>query len=162
MAQLTSNVIPYVDRTVDILAFDDAKAAGDAKLDQVLVKKGQSGSVITGIEKLVQRFLIELLTEQGSLAYLPTRGTLFITQARSGILHTSQDLFAAFGTAEVQVNINLRAEDNVEVDPPDEQYQSASLLSANLVGDQANLTIRVNSAAGTSRQVIYPLRISVT
>ena len=162
MAQLSSTVIPYVGRTVDMLAFDNAKAAGEAELTQTLVKKTQSGAVITGIEKLVQRFLTELLTEQGSLTYLPNRGTLFITQARAGILRTSQDLFTAFSTAEVQVSINLRAEDNPAKDPRDEQYQSAALLSANLVDDRANLTIQVNSAAGSSRQVIYPLRVALT
>ena len=162
MAQLSSTVIPYVGRTVDMLAFDDAKSSGETELTQTLVKKNQSGAVITGIEKLVQRFLVELLTEQGSLTYLPNRGTLFITQARAGILRTSQNLFTAFSTAEVQIGINLRAEDDIARDPLDEQYQSAALLTADLIDDRANLKIQVNSAAGTSRQVIYPLRIGLT
>lgn len=162
MAQLSSNVVPYVGRTVDMLAFDDAKASGEAELSQVLVKKNQSGAVIAGIEKLVQRFLLELLTEQGSLNYLPNRGTLFIIQARAGVLQTSQDLFTAFSTAAVQVGINLRAEDRINGDPPDEQYQSAVLLAVSLAEGNASLTIQVNSVAGTSRKVIYPLRISVT
>jgi hypothetical protein len=162
MAQLSSNVLPYVGRTVDMLAFDDAKETGEAELTQTLVKKNQSGAVIAGIEKLVQRFLIELLTEQGSLNYLPNRGTVFITQARAGILQTSQDLFAAFSAAQVQVSINLTNEDSINNDPTDEQYQSATLLAVSLVDGNASLTIQVTSVAGTSRKVIYPLRIAVT
>lgn len=161
MSELSSNVLPYVGRTVDMLAFDDAKSAGDAELTQKLVKPSQSGAVIAGIAKLAQRFLIELLTERGSLNYLPTRGTFFITQVRAGILQTTQDLFTSFSAAEIQVGINLRAEDNLNNYPADEQYGSAQLLSAELNQDSAYLKIQVNSLAGTSRTVIYPLRVAI-
>lgn len=160
MAQLSASVVDYVGRSVDVLAFDDAKASGEAKLSQELVKPKQSGALTTGIQKLAQRFLIELLTEKGSLEYLPERGTFFITQIRAGIIRTSQDLFAAFSTAERELRNNLRLEDNLETDPKDEQYQSATLLNASLFGDMATLTIEVTSAAGTTRKVIYPLRVA--
>lgn len=162
MSLLSSNVLPYVDRVVDMLAFDDAKSAGDALLTQVLVQPKQSGALIAGIAKLAQRFLIELLTERGSLNYLPTRGTFFITQIRAGLLQTTQDLFTSFSAAEVQVGINLRAEDNLNNYPTDEQYASAQLLKAELNQDNAYLQIQVNSVAGTTRQVIYPLRVAIT
>jgi hypothetical protein len=160
MAQLSASVLDYVGRTVDILAFDDARASGEAKLTQDLVQPRQSGALTTGIQKLAQRFLIELLTERGSLEYLPARGTFFITQIRAGIIRTSQDLFVAFSAAERELRNNLRLEDNLENDPQDEQYQSATLTNASLFGDTAILNIDVTSAAGTTRKVIYPLRVA--
>ena len=160
MAQLSASVAAYAGRTVDMLAFDDAKASGEAKLSQTLVKPQQSGALTTGIQKLAQRFLVELLTEKGSLEYLPDRGTFFITQIRAGIIHTSQELFAAFSAAELDVRNNLRLEDDIDNDPLDEQYRSANLLTASLFGDTASLTIEVFSAAGTSRTIIYPLRVA--
>ena len=161
MAQLSSGISAYVGRTVLMLAFDGAVITGEAKLTQAIVLPKQSGALTTGIQKLAQRFLIELLTEKGSLDYLPNRGTFFITQLRAGIIHTSQELFSAFSAAELELRNNLRLEDNAATDPLDEQYGSATLLSASLSGDTATLSIEVTSAAGTSRKVIYPLRIAI-
>jgi hypothetical protein len=160
MSQLSAPVTAYVGRTVDYLAFDDAKATGEALLTQAIVLPGQSGALITGIQKLVQRVLLELLTEQGSLEYDTGRGTTFITQIRSGMIRTSQDLFQAFNLAEVTLRTNLRLEEDVATDPADERYQSATLVSASLTGDQAYLKIQILSAAGTDRTVVYPLRIT--
>jgi hypothetical protein len=162
MTQLSGTLHQYVGRTVDVLAFDDAKATGDALLTQTLVQPGQSGALITGIEKLVQRFLLELLTEQGSMPYALARGTFFMTQIRAGMLSTSQDLFAAFGAAELEIRTNLRTEEDVATNPADERYKSASLLAASLQGDLAVLTIQVMSVADVSRTVIYPLRVSIS
>jgi hypothetical protein len=162
MTQLSSGVKDYTGRTIDFLAFDDARPSGDTLLSQTLVKPGQAGALITGIEKLVQRFLLELLTEQGSLDYQPARGTFFMTALRAGVVRTSQDLFAAFSSAEVDVRNNLKLEENSVTNPNDERYKSARLISASLFGDMATLTIRVDSVAGNSRTVIYPLRVATT
>jgi|TARA_R110000824_G_scaffold8403_2_gene38059 hypothetical protein len=160
MTQLSGTIQQYQGRTIDYLAFDDAQPSGDTLLSQVLVKPGQSGAIITGVEKLVQRFLIELLTESASLDYQLDRGTTFITAIRAGVVSTSARLFSTFAAAEVDVRDNLRSEDNMATDPDDERYHSASLLSATLFGDTATLTISVRSVAGDSRVVIYPLRVS--
>lgn len=159
MSQLSGTVQQYQGRTIDYLAFDDAKAKGDALLSQALIKPGQSGAITTGIQKLVQRFLLELLTEAGSLDYQPGRGCLFITRVRAGLINTSASLFSAFATAELDIRNNLRNEDTFN-DPDDERYQRATLISASLSGDKAFLNIRVLSVAGESREIIYPLRVS--
>jgi len=158
--QLTASVQDYIGRTVDYLAFDDAEPSGDTLLTQTLVKGGQSGALITGIEKLVQRFLLELLTEQGSLEYQPTRGTFFMTALRHGIVRTSGDLFSEFSAAEATLRDSLRLEEDFVSDPRDERYAGAELISASLFGDTATLSIRVSSVSGESRTVIYPLRIA--
>jgi len=156
---LSSPLSAYVGRTVDYLAFDNARATGESLLTPALVLPGNSGALITGIEKLTQRFLLELLTEQGSLIYQPDRGTLFITHVRAGIVRTSQDLFAEFSASEIAVRVNLRNEESA-TDPADERYASATLLSATLEGDSASLVIQISSLAGESRKFIYPLRVT--
>ena len=160
MTQLSGTVQQYVGRTSDLLAFDDASIRGDVLLAQALVKTGQGGALISGIEKLVQRFVIELFTEKGSVQYDQNRGTLFMTQLRAGMLRTSADLFAAFSSAEVDIRNNLRLEESLNNDPADERYTSATLLRATLNGDTANMQIQIVSAAGTDRTLLYPLRIA--
>lgn len=159
MVQLSASVTDYVGKTVDHLAFDDSKAVGDALLTQQLVKAGQTGALIAGISKLVQRFIVELLTEKGSLDYLPDRGTFFMTSLRLGLIRTSQELFAAFNSAAQDVRVNLQQEEQ-DTDPVDERYSSAELISTSLLGDTATLVIRITSRAGDTRVVTYPLRIS--
>lgn len=156
---LSGTVQDYIGRTVDLLAFDGATRNKESKLIPSLVLPGQSGALITGIEKLVQRFLFELLTEQGSLQYQPDRGTSFMTQIRAGFLRTSQDLFSEFSRAELEIRNTLLREESV-TDPVDERYQGSELLAVSLSGDLATLTILVSSRAGSSRQVSYPLRIA--
>lgn len=159
MTQQSGTIQQYLGRTIDVLAFDNAKVSGEAQLSQSLVLPGQSGAVITGIQKLVQRFLIELLTEAASLNYQPLRGTQFITAIRAGVVRTSADLFSQYTLAELDVRQNLQAEESA-TDPKDERYSSAELLSASLFGDTATLRINVVSVAGESRKVIFPLRVS--
>ena len=159
MAKLSGTITEYAGRTSDVLAFVGMKEQGDVRLKQELVATGESGALTTGIQKLAQRFLLELLTEKGSLIYEPNRGTFFITRFRMGLLRTSQDLYSAFSSAVADAKIQLAQEES-DQDPPDERYFSAELLGASLLGDQASLSIRLTSQAGDSRVVIYPLRVA--
>jgi hypothetical protein len=159
MTQLSGTLDQYDGRTVDFLAFEDMKASGDTQLTQALVLAGQTGALITGIEKLVQRFLLELLTERGSLHYDLQRGTFFITKIRAGIVNTSQALFAVFNAAELELRNTLKMEEDKLNEPADECYKQATLLSASLLGDFATLSIQVQSMAEESRTIIYPLRV---
>ena len=156
---LSSGIKDYVGRTVDYLAFDGAAISGESKLVPALVLPGQSGALITGIEKLVQRFLLECLTERGSLGYQLNRGTFFMSRIRAGFIRTSQNLFSEFAIAKIDIRNALVSEES-STDPADERYDDANLLSATLFGDEATLLITVHSRAGDSRKVNYPLRIS--
>jgi len=161
MSELSGSVQQYVGRTVDMLAFDGATVSGDTQLTQKLVLQEKSGALITGIEKLVQRFLLEFLTEKGSLTYLPRRGTEFMTKVRAGMVRTSADLAAAFTEAALDTRVNLQGEEDFALDPPDERFIDATLISSTLFGDEATLTVSIESAAGVNREVIFPLRIAV-
>lgn len=157
---LEATIYEYVNRTVDYLAFDGANPDAEVQLTPSFLLPGQSGALTTGIQKLVQRFLLELLTEKGSLQYTPGRGTVFMTQLRLGYIRTTAQLIALFNTVELDIRNSLRLEENFEKDPADERFKQAELISASLSGDRAYLNIKVLSQAGTSRTVIYPLRIT--
>ena len=151
----------YKGRAVDFNALTDTPGRTDGFSQQQLVTAENPGQLITGIRKLFQRFLVELLTEVSSLSYLPQRGTLFITQIRYGAIRTTQDLYAEFVNAEMIIRNNLQLEELI-TDPPDERYRTAQLLSASLTADHVNLTIQVTSVAGESLTVIHPLQVNTT
>jgi hypothetical protein len=154
----SSTVQDYKGRTVDFLIYDEATPTGEAQVTQEFVLPGQSGALIAGPAKLAQRFMIELLTEKGSLTYDLNRGTFFLSQLRAGLISTPSELFQLFAACELDLRNNLRLEDSLSF-PADERYASSTLLSATLIGDTASLRIQINSVAGESREVLFPLRI---
>lgn len=146
----------YLGRTIDILAFPGAQPSGDTLLTQALMLPGQGGEICTGIQKLAQRFLLELLTPVGSLIYMPTRGTNFVPQLMQGLLQTPTAVMIALSGACLTCQINLQAEET-GLEPPDEQFLDAVVQSVAVSTDTVTTYIQVNSRAGTSRVAILPL-----
>lgn len=115
---------------------------------------GRTNAALVGIQKLSQRYLIELLTADGSVAY-QNRGTGFWPAIRNGSLRTESDVFAAFLAARALLAERLRPQ---EGDPADESYQDSELVSVTLIGRGAvSLRIRLTSAAGENLQITLPI-----
>ena len=157
----TAKTSDYTGRKVDILAFDGAYSDVLFPLEQSLYGKSYaSGKVCAGIQKLTQRWLIELLTPLGSLPYLPDRGSNFINQARSGRIRTEADASSAFQFAKEKVATNLINEDNEGTYPNDEKYGGADLISIKIeTGSKLSLSVRLDSLAGESRIFVVPLTV---
>lgn len=149
----------YAGRTVDVAAFKGWAPNKNTEVDQVLVGPGDGGQLIAGIEKLLQRFAIELLTEVGSLEYLPDRGSSFMTAARTGYWRTGDDVRSSFNLALLGVTENLQVEES-ETDPSDERFASANLLAVSLLGDAVTMSVEVLSQAGTSFTALLPLNVT--
>lgn len=159
MAQLSATVDQYLGRTVDLLLYDGMAVGADTLLTPALVLPGQSGALITGVQKLVQRFLLELFTELGSMTYASTRGCNFMRDARRGGWRTPTDVEQSFYTSLLNVKRNL-IQDELSTDPDDERFASAKLLSVVVNADSVVLHIQVLSQAGTARKVLFPLRVN--
>jgi hypothetical protein len=149
----------YFGRVSDLLAYDNAQPDAESLLLPALVVPGQSGALIAGVEKLVQRFILELLTELGSLVYLPERGCVFLLEARSGQWRTPADVEGSFNRSKLTIRRNLLG-DELETDPDDERFADAELTSVALTGDKATLHISISSLAGSDRTFLLPLRVS--
>lgn len=157
MSQLGS-VIDYVNRTIDLLAYQGVSATGNPLLDSALWDGAEGGEVCTGVQKLVQRWLIEFLTVQGSLTYLPARGCAFMLLLRQGQLHTTTDIEQAFFLSAQQVQLNLTAEETAAM-PEDEQFASAALDSVTISGETVSLYVTILSQAGTTAPLILPINV---
>jgi len=148
----------YAGRKLDVLAFDGATLKGETLLDQVLARPGAGGKITAGVQKLAQRFLLELLTEEETLPYNPSRGCLFMFEARAGYFQTHLDVIGAFARAVSAIRRNL-ANDETDDDPEDERFASAELKSVSLAAGTARLYVELLSQAGTARTVLLPLDI---
>jgi hypothetical protein len=151
-----STLADYIGRTVDVSAFHGVEATGEVQLRQVLAETESSGLVITGIQKLAQRFVLEFLTDKGSMKYLPARGGTFLANARAGSLRTEVDVFTSFELALGSIESALLAEEN-STDPDDERYLFAELTNIVFTPDHIKLYITLNSRAKTTRSIILPI-----
>jgi hypothetical protein len=130
-------------------------------LTAALMLPGNDGMIIAGIDKLVQRFLLELLTESGSILFAPTRGCQFMAYLRMGHIRTSFDAHQLFNSALVDITRNLLS-DQLLSDPTDEQFAGATLTSISLSADILTFGVSVLSQAGTGRTVVLPLSTTLT
>lgn len=149
-------LIDYVDRSYDYFAFQGVQPNGDRQLVMELFSPTSSGQICTGIQKLTQRWILEFLTEIGSMPGLPTRGANFMTRVKRGELRTYSDIWAEFVFSAYTVGVNLRNEEN-DTWAPDERLASANLLSLAVLPGYANLKIAITSQAGETRETILPI-----
>lgn len=125
-------LIDYINRKYDYLALQNTTAPTvgrrDKKLGLELFNEKTSGAITTGIQKLAQRWLLEFMTEQGSMPGLPERGTNFMRAARTGQFSVPITVRAQFAAANLIVTRNLRNEETDDM-PPDERFSDAELLN---------------------------------
>jgi hypothetical protein len=160
----------YVGRKYDYLALRNTTGPGERRLGLELFNSETSGQITAGIQKLSQRWLLEFLTEQGSMPGHPNRGTQFMRSARIGRLRLPIDVYAAFSAADAIIRVNLSLEETADM-PADERFGSAELLNVGLLpggsvtqqtGTSAvflTLGVRIVSLAGNTRAVVVPIEI---
>ncbi len=151
----------YIDRTADLLVFHHLSRDPNVPLTQAIIPPGRySGYLTTGIDKLAQRFLLALLTVQGSKQFKPLDGCQFVADVRRGRWRTSADVRQSFYSALVDIKRQLQLDESATT-PEDEQYGGAVLDDVVLDWPTVSLTISLASVAGTSRTIIAPLGVVV-
>jgi hypothetical protein len=146
----------YANRAVDFLAAQNVKARGDNQLELALFSPSSSGYICAGVQKLAQRWLIEFMTETGSMPGLPGRGTDFMTRVRSGGVRTAATMTLYFNFAAVTAKTNLANEEN-DTWPDDERIAGVELLNLEFSPGSAKLYVIVYSRAGYAREVLLPV-----
>jgi hypothetical protein len=115
---------------------------------------GRGEKPLEGPRRLGQKFIIELLTETGSMRYLPRRGCHFLARLRKAAL-TEYDVLVAFVAARHQIRRHLRSEEKGGL-PLDECFSGATLDGIAINDDMLQLDITVRSKAGAAVRVMTP------
>lgn len=158
-----STVADYRNRRADLLAFRGVfpqLRGRDQLLAQELVRPGDGGALIAGVEKLAQKILIVLLTKLGSRKYQPLHGTRFMIDAARGRWRTTSDVSESFYSARLDVSRQVRDSEATD-DPTDERWGSLDLLGVTLAGDTVAVRLVVTSAAGSSFEFITPVTVPI-
>ena len=158
-----STVADYRNRRADVLAFRPLfphLVGRDQILAQELVRPGDGGALIAGIEKLTQKVLLILLTKVGSRKYANTEGTTFMLEAERGYWRTPADVSQAFYSARLDTSRQCQETESAD-DPLDERWGSLELDGVTLSGDHVSLRLSLTSAAGTSYSFLTPITVPV-
>lgn len=158
MSNEPTTIADYVGRTVDLAAYHGVSSRGERLLEESFATAGTGGEIVTGTQKVVQRFLTELLKEQGSMTFRPGEGTLFLTEARLGRFQTQAEVEGAFARAVLDVQATLQA-DELSTDPDDERFVGARILSVIVIPGKAVIRFELETRAGSARKFIFPLPV---
>lgn len=125
---------------VDVSAF---RIQPDGIVEQSLADEHSSGETVSGAPFAAQRVIIELLTIQGSIQYMPRRGSKFITYLMQGA-NSERDVFVAFAAARSDILANLQSED-LSGDPLSEQVENVQLLNLAVLEGSVMMRVGVTS-----------------
>ena len=146
----------YTGRTVDLLIFDGVKATG---MQRVNLEIGDTPKVCTGIQKVAQLFTIQLLTEKNS-DLVGLGGTSFLTAVRRGNIKNDGDIEFYFNLAVSEIMEYLNKNEGADV-PDDENLVVAELLSFTIIPGYLTLSVRLETLAGDTRDVILPVSVVI-
>ncbi|MDO4568767.1 MAG: hypothetical protein Q4D38_00105 [Planctomycetia bacterium] len=112
------------------------------------------GGLCTGIQKLVQRWLIRLMTIKGSMPFAQERGCGFISEISK--VQTESAVRIAYLFAQMEIEPQLLAEETEDM-PDDERFLSSELLGVSRLRGACSLSVKLTSRAGESREVLLPI-----
>lgn len=143
----------YVGKNVDFCILETPAYPGPAPVN---VGISDSGSVISGPYKVVQKFTKFLLTEKGSVPSDPEYGTDFIALLMGGSISTNLALSFAF-YSDVNSIVNF-INSSVLTPTPDETLTGVDLESFNVTLDTA--VMRLKFSFSDSSVILAPVAIS--
>lgn len=146
----------YKNRKYDFLAFQNVVPGRERQLGLALYAEDSSGQICVGIQKLAQRWVLEFMTETGSLRGRPGRGSSFLTALRLRNLRTTQDITFAFQAANLEIERQLKNEEYTGM-PDDERFRAATLTSVTFYPGYLSLSVMIESVKGEARAAILPI-----
>lgn len=156
-----TSVADYVGRRIDLSLFSNVPTVeNDNRLLVHAMTVNGITTVCTGVQKLAQRVLMRLFTVKGSRRYQPMEGCVFMSDASKGVFRTTANVVSSFAASRTDILIQFAAERYV-TDPPDEVLVDLRLDNVVLALDGVAITVKITTAAGTTRKLIAPLPLVV-
>ncbi len=145
----------YYNRSIDLSVFQGVKESGMVTVDQSLFNNG--GEVCTGIQKLIQRWLVAFLTPEGTVKFHPERGTEFLSESVN--FRNEMEAETEFYLCNSDACDQLREEEDSDM-PDEERIDSVELKSVVVSATGFSLSVKLTSLAGESTPLILPITIN--
>lgn len=146
----------YSGRKVDIHIFQGVNVN---KLSPITPSFGKISNFCSGIQKLIQRYAISLMTELGSQPDYPTFGTkLMSTLNNRNLSFNKADIYPIFNSASYKVVSEFRdyQAKNSGI-PTDEQLNTAYLSDIIITNDSVSFKVTIIPVSGDTTEFLIPL-----
>lgn len=143
--------------TVDVAAF---RRQPDGSRLALLADPASNGEAVTGLDKLVQRTLLHLLTPRGSLPYHAGVGTCFMPILLGEKASSELDVVSGFAAAAAQLAPLMRGEES-EADPADERFHSLVLNQLIVTPGAVTMRMTVQAASGRAAETSWSLTLDL-
>lgn len=151
--------VNYSGRTKDVNIAGAVKGDKQGRQPMTLTF-GRISSYCSGVQKLVQRYAIALLTRSGSQSRFEDFGTDLLDGLNGGRLSSRQEFLHVFNLASWAVIKEFKEYQAENPDLPlDEQINTATLESYDITGDTITVHVTITTLAGSSVTFITPLPI---
>lgn len=158
--------IDYAGRTVDLLLLKTILEVPFARTRMEIDVSNVAGEpmIVSGIEKMVQRFANVFITAMGSAKFRETYGTNLVSRVKHGFVYNMATLEAEAAEANMLARTQIRqADEDEDETPADERLASSEVVD--LVFSKEKATVRISilltTEAGSSYTYIIPVPVGV-
>lgn len=156
------NKIDYSGRTVDLLFLKTVPSVPVAG-KRVDLDVENDPMIVSGIEKMVQRYAIAFINAMGSTKFASGHGTNLVPDVAAGRVYDMSTLEAEAAESNLLAFSQLTKADAEEETPEDERLVASEVIDLEFSREDATIriSVRLTSAAGVSYVYIVPVGIGV-
>ena len=158
----SNNKIDYAGRTVDLLLLKTVTSVPVVN-KRVDIDVEDDPMIVTGVEKMVQRFALSFINALGSTKFAPDHGTNIVPHVAAGLVYDMATLEMEAAEANMLAMNHLISADDGEDTPDDERLVSSEVTDLEYLRgeERVKISVRLTTAAGKSYVYIIPVGVGV-
>lgn len=150
---MVRRISDFTGRTVDVMITDTF----EGELSFVI-----PNMIITGIQKVVQNFIVLFFTAVGSKILNPEDGSVFANQIVESRVFTQEDYLHVVVIAISEVLDTMIEDQNLlGIEREDERIASAILLDSDLINGELSMTIKIEVESGNNFEFVLPVKLPI-
>ena len=155
----------YAGRTVDLLLLKTVLnvPALNKRVDIDVSNVSGEPMIVSGVEKMVQRYALLFVNAMGSTMFRPDHGTEIVPRVVSGRVYNMSTLESAAAEANFSAKRQMTFADNGEDTPDDERLVESRIVDLEFSREKAKvkISVRLTTAAGNSYVYTIPVAVGV-
>lgn len=156
------NKVDYAGRTVDLLLLKTVEAVPVVN-KRVGIDVSDDPMIVTGVEKMVQRYAVLFINAAGTTMFRSLHGTDLVPRVSSGKVYNLATLETAAALANMDASRNMAIADASEDTQDDERLVDSEVVKVEFSRAKASVmvSVRLTTAAGKSYVYIIPVGVGV-
>ena len=157
--------IDYSGRTVDLLLLKTVLAvpAVNKRVDLDVSNVVDEPMIVSGVEKMAQRYAIAFINAIGSTRFRQGHGTEIVPRVAAGMVYSMATLESSAAEANLMVGRQIMLADEGEDTPDDERLVASDVTDLEFSRERSmvKISVRLTTAAGDSYVYIIPVGVGV-